>query len=56
MKCETCGKEMDEVKIDGKTAFLCPSCQKYHDPEKCQGENCPICKEIRFLTDRGCAI
>lgn len=53
MKCEICGRDMLEVAIEGKRNFLCQACQIYHDPEKCLGENCPVCKEIRFLADQG---
>jgi len=47
MKCPICNKEMGD-----KDPF-CKFCWNYHQPEKCTGEDCQICKEIKYLADEG---
>lgn len=50
MKCPVCGKELPEKKTDD---MFCPFCKVYHYPIKCEGKDCPICKEIKFMADKG---
>jgi len=40
-ECPICGKE----RVDD----MCPHCRAYHAPQKCTGEGCEICAEIKYL-------
>lgn len=42
-ECLVCGNErFDE---------FCPHCKAYHAPQKCEGEGCKICAEIKFIKE-----
>lgn len=54
--CETCGFEavpIAEGKTDGHPkGYHCEYCHSYHWPNKCEGDNCSICKEIIYLRNK----
>jgi ribosomal protein L32 len=43
VKCPTCGQAMF-------SETGCGYCKTYHEPQKCTGEGCKICAEIKSIS------
>ena len=43
-ECPVCGNEYSTI--------MCPTCHAYHAPDKCEGADCKVCAELKFLKEQ----